>query len=162
MKKKVLTVIFVILILLTIKILSNILINSILINNYNNGKYVDTQANSLTFLNFIQSYIARYNLGNINYQKGEYDKAIEEYEKALKGFVPKNKECSIRINYALAICKKVSVDESDQDSISNAIKEYEKAIDILTQKGCAGKEDNTGHNKKAEQLKKDIEQEIED
>lgn len=160
MKRKVLIVIYIILILITLKLLCNVLINSILINNYNKGKYSDSQAKALTFLNFPESYIANYNYGNILYQNGQYEKAIEEYKKSLKGFIPKNKECNIRINYALAICKTVSVNEKDQTSIKNAIEKYESAIEILTQKGCANKNDNRGHNQKAEQLKKDIQKEI--
>ena len=160
MKRKVVIVIYIILILITLKMMYSVLINSILINNYNKGKYSDSQAKMLTFLNFPESYIANYNYGNILYQNGEYEKAIEQYKKSLKGFIPKNKECNIRINYALAICKTVSVNEKDQTSIKNAIEKYESAIEILTQKGCANKNDNRGHNQKAEQLKKDIQKEI--
>ena len=160
MKRKVLIVIYIILIFITLKLLCNFFINSILINNYNIGKYSDSQAKALTFLNFSESYIANYNYGNILYQNGEYEKAIEEYEKSLNGFIPRNRECNIRINYALAICKNVSVNEKDQTSINNAIEQYEFAIEILTQKGCAGKNDNKGHNQKAEQLKSDIQKEI--
>ena len=139
MKRKVLIVIYIILILVTLKLLYNVIIDSILINNYNKGKYSNSQAKALTFFNFPERYIANYNYGNILYQNGEYEKAIEEYKKSLKGFIPKNKECNIRINYALAICKTVSVNEKDQSSINNAIQKYESAIEILTQKGCANK-----------------------
>ncbi len=160
MKRKVLIVIYIILILITLKMLYSVLINSILINNYNKGKYSDSQAKMLTFLNFPESYIANYNYGNILYQNGEYEKAIEEYKKALKGFIPKNKECNIRINYALAICKTVSVNEKEETSINNAIEKYESAIEILTQNGCANKNDNNGHSQEAETLKQDIQREI--
>ena len=160
MKKKVLIVIYIILILITLKLLYSILTNTILINDYNKGKYSESQAKLLTFLNFPESYIANYNYGNILYQNGEYEKAIEEYEKSLKRFVPKNKECNIRINYALAICKTVTVDEKDQSSIKNAIEKYESAIEVLTENGCANKNDSNGHSQKAEQLKKDIQKEI--
>ena len=160
MKKKVLIIIYVILILITLKLFYNILIDNVLISNYNNGKYLENQAKLLTFLNFSQPYIANYNYGNVLYKNGEYEQAIEKYKKALKGIVPKDKECNIRINYALAICKTVSVNEKDQNSINKAIEKYESAIQILTEKGCADKDDNNGHNKKAEQLKEDIQKEI--
>lgn len=160
MKRKILIALYIILILITLKLTYSITINSILINKYNNGEYYENQAKALTFLNFSQRYVANYNYGNIFYQNGEYESAIEKYEEALKGMIPKYKECNIRINYALAICKTVKVDEKDQDSVKNAIKTYESAIDILTQKGCANKSDNNGHNQKAEQLKKDIQKEI--
>lgn len=160
MKKKVLIIIYVILILITLKLFYNILIDNVLISNYNNGKYLENQTKLLTFLNFSQPYIANYNYGNVLYKNGEYEQAIEKYKKALKGIVPKDKECNIRINYALAICKTVSVNEKDQNSINKAIEKYESAIQILTEKGCADKDDNNGHNKKAEQLKEDIQKEI--
>lgn len=160
MKRKILIVVYVVLILITIKLFSNIVTNSVLITKYNKGQYSENQAKALTYLNFLQSYVAYYNYGNVLYQNGEYEKAIEEYKKALEGVVPKYKECNIRINYALAVCKTVQVDEKNQDSIKDAIKTYESAIDILTEEGCANKNDNNGHNRNAEQLKKDIQREI--
>lgn len=160
MKKKILVIIYIFLIIITIKLFYNFFINSILINQYNNGQYSDTQAKMLTFLNFPQSYVANYNYGNILYQNGKYEEAIEQYQKALSGIVPQKAECSIRINYALAICKTVQVDETDQNSIQTAIDTYETAIEVLTEKGCANKNDNNGHSLKAEQLKQDIQNEI--
>lgn len=160
MKRKILITIYVILICITIKFAYNIVINSILISKYQNGEYSEGLANALTTFNFPQKYVANYNYGNILYQKGEYEKAIEEYKIALKGNAPTYKECSIRINYALAICKTVQVNEKDKDSVNNAIKTYESAIDVLTEDGCANKNDNNGHSQKAEKLKKDIQKEI--
>lgn len=154
MKRKILIAIYIILILITIKLFSNSIINRFLINKYNNGQYSEKQAKSLTYLNYIQSYVAYYNYGNILYQNGEYENAIEEYKKALSSNIPKDKECNIRINYTLAICKTVQINEKEQDSIKNAIKTYETAIDILTEKSC------DLHNQKAQQLKKDIQKEI--
>ncbi len=160
MKRKIIIAIYIILICFTLKFMYNTVANSILIKKYDDGEYSESQAKALTYINFPQKYVANYNYGNILYQNGEYEKAIEEYEKALTGIVPKYKECSIRINYALAICKTVQVDENDQDSIKNAIKLYESAIDVLIEDGCANKDDNNGHSQKAEQLKKDIQKEI--
>lgn len=160
MKRKILIAIYIILMLLALKLIYNNIANSILINNYNKGEYSESQAKSLTYLNFTQSYIANYNYGNILYKNGEYEKAIEEYKKSLDGIVPKEKECNIRINYALAICKTVKVDETNQESIEEAIKEYESAIDILTENGCANKDNNNGHSENAEKLKNDIQKEI--
>ncbi len=161
MKRKVMIALYIILILAAIKLIYNQLLNTFLINDYNNNKYNEDYAKALTYINFPQKYIAHYNYGNVLYKKGEYEEAIEKYEKALKGIIPKNKECNIRINYALAICKTVEVDESDSKSIKDAIQTYEKAIEALTEKGCANKDNDNGHNKKSEQLKKDIQKEIE-
>ena len=65
MKKKVLIIIYIILILATLKLIYNIAINSILIKEYNNGKYEENNAKALTYLNFPQGYVANYNYGNI-------------------------------------------------------------------------------------------------
>ena len=160
MKKKIIKFLYVILIIIAFKVLINIIINYNLIQKYNNEDYSETNSKILKIANFIEPYIANYNYGNILYQNGEYEKAIEEYKKALNGYVPQQKECKIRINYALAICKLVNVNEKNDDSIKEAIKKYESAIEILTEKGCANKNDNNGHSDDAETLKKDIQDEI--
>lgn len=160
MKRKILTVIYVILIVIMLKLIYNTIANNILISKYNNGEYSEDNAKALTHFNFIESYIANYNYGNILYQKGEYDEAVKKYKQALEGIIPEKQECKIRINCALAICKTVSLDENDQNSIKEAIETYENAIEILTQEGCASKNNNMGHSQKAEQLRKDIQNEI--
>ena len=160
MKRKVIIVIYVILILMAFKFIYNSVVNSILINKYNNNDFNEDYAKALTFLNFPQQYIANYNHANILYKIGKYEEAIEEYKKTLNWRIPENKECRVRINYALAVCQTVQVDENVIQSIEKAINTYESAIDILTEKGCANKDDDKGHNAEAEQLKKDIQKEI--
>lgn len=160
MKKKVIVTVIIIAILIFLKLLFNTIVNTVLINKYNNGEYSESQVKLLTFMNFPEGYVANYNYGNILYQNGEYESAIEKYKKALEGHVPKYKECNIRINYALSICKTVKVNEKDQESIKNAIQKYEEAINVLTEQGCANKNDKNGHSQKAEQLKEDIQKEI--
>ncbi len=160
MKRKILIVVYIILIFATIKLLYNNIENNILIDKYKNGEYSENEAKALTNFDFSQKYVANYNYGNILYNNGEYEKAIEQYDNALDGFIPKDKECNIRINYALSICKTVQVDEDDANSIEEAIEKYESAIDILTEKGCANRNDSNGHNEKAQQLKEDIQKEI--
>ena len=117
----------------------------------------------LLVCNFVisRNYIENYNVGNKLYKEKKYDEAIDKYKKALESInIPQKRECSIRINYALAICKTVQIDMSDSESVSNAIRKYESAIDVLTEKGCANKDDDNGHSEKAEQLKKDIQEAI--
>lgn len=112
---------------------------------------------------FGQKYIYYYNRGNAFFKNQKYDEAIIEYKKSLHGVIPKYKECKVRINYALAICKKVDLDldESDENSVNQAIDMYKFAIDILTEKGCASKlKENEFHSEDAENLKEDIENEI--
>ena len=160
MKRKVIIVIYIILILMAVKFIYNNVVDSILINKYNNNDFNEDYAKALSFLNFPQQYIANYNYANILYKNGKYEDSIEEYKKTLKWRIPENRECSVRINYALAVCKTVQVDESNIQSVKKAIETYESAIDVLTEKGCANKNDDNGHNVKAEQLKKDIQKEI--
>ena len=160
MKRKIIIAVDILLIIITLKLISNIGINSKLINSYYLKDYSEKQAKALTYFNFSESYIANYNYGNILYQEGEYERAIEKYKKALDGIIPKKKECNIRINLALSICKTVSINKNSIDSVKDAIKIYESAIDVLTEKGCANKENNNGHSSKAQQLKNDIQKEI--
>ncbi len=135
MKKNILIVIYVISIIITLLLVCNFVIS--------------------------RNYIENYNIGNKLYKEKKYDEAIDKYKKALESInIPQKKECSIRINYALAICKTVQIDMSDSESVSNAIRKYESAIDVLTEKGCANKDDDNGHSEKAEQLKKDIQEAI--
>ena len=160
MKKRIFIIVYVLVILILIKLIFNTITNGILISKYEDGEYSEKTAYALTMLNFPESYIADYNLGNILYKNGDYNGAIEQYKKALKKCVPKRKECNIRINYALSICKLVHVDESNKESIKNAIEEYEKAIDVLIEQDCANDEGD-GHSDNAQELKDDIEKEIE-
>lgn len=102
-----------------------------------------------------QAYVKSYNTGNDLYNAGNYEEAILEYKKALNNFVMHDKQCQIRINYALSICNLVEINEKDQDSIKSAIEKYEEAINILTKEAC------DTHNEDALQLKLDIEAEIE-
>ena len=161
MKKKILLVIYILLIILALKFVLKTVNNSILIFRYNKTDYSKLQAKVAIHFDFIENYVSRYNYGNILYNEGKYEEAIQEYRKALRHFVPKYKECKIRINYALAICNTVQVDETNKISIENAIKRYEDAIDVLTEKGCANKNDDNGHSQDAETLKQDILREIE-
>ncbi len=159
MNKDIIKIIYLILILLIIKLGYDYFGTKRLVDNYEKGIYLNSLAKSLTYFNIDEPYIARYNMGNIHYQDGDYLSAIHEYEKALKGKVPNRKECRIRINYALAICNLVEVDESDEESVNKAIELYELAIDVLIKDRCATK-DGHGHDKDAQQLEIDIQREI--
>ena len=159
MKRNIFIIVYILVILILIKLMFNTITNGILISKYEEGEYSEQTAYALTLLNFPEGYIADYNCGNILYKKADYNGAIEQYKKALSKKVPERKECKIRINYALAICKLVTVDEENKESIEAAIKEYERAIDVLTEQDCAN-DDGDGHSDDAQQLKDDIEKEI--
>lgn len=155
MKRKILIAVYVILVIIMLDLIVINVVNNFIINKYKNGEYLQSQARFLTNITFQKSYISNYNYGNILYKKGEYEQAIIEYKKALKTVTSFEKECKIRINYALAMCQNVQVDTSNKGSISKAIETYENAIEKLTEKECSN------HNRDAKKLKEDIESEIE-
>ena len=101
-------------------------------------------------------YMLWYNHGNDLYNKGDYTEAISAYDIALDLFPTKYKECKIRINMALAMLKKITPDYD----INTRLEVLNIAREVLTDDGCAGKEDDNGHSKEAEKLKKDIDREI--
>ena len=81
----------------------NYIYNEVIISKYEERDY-SKNVDALLHTNIIQPYIVYYNNGNIHYQKGEYEDAIEEYELALEQNPPhEEEECEIRINLALAI-----------------------------------------------------------
>lgn len=159
MKRNIFIIVYMLVVLILIKLLFNAITNGILISRYENGEYSDKVAYALTMLNFPEEYVADYNCGNILYKKGDYNGAIEQYKRALSKHVTWKKECDIRVNYALAICQMINVDEENKENIEAAIREYEKAIVVLTEQDCAN-DYGGGHDDDAQQLKDDIESEI--
>ena len=159
MNKKLVKISYIVLAVILVKLLLNLIGMNYLIEKYENGRYLRTFAKSFLLFNFQEPYVARYNLGNIYYQDRDYEKAISEYKKALSTSIPEKKECNIRINYALSICKTVDLDEEDESSINQAIQTYESAIVVLVEDECATR-DGTGHNQTAEELRQDIQDEI--
>lgn len=101
-------------------------------------------------------HVVHYNRGNDFYNKSQFEEAIKEYNKALKLFPPKHKECHIRINLALSILQKVKNYDikKDKNSILDILNNAEE---VLFVDGCAHRNDNKGHSIEAEQLKNDIE-----
>ena len=88
-------------------------------NEYGNEHMIDRyqkhhyEENQLAMLGILQPYIAPYNLGNVYYQRGEYEQAVESYQKALAYQPPEGADCMIRINLVLA--KLVSFDPEKVD-----------------------------------------------
>jgi len=105
-------------------------------------------------------YIHLYNAGNSYYNKGDYDSAISSYEKALYANPPKDKECSIRINLALAMVYSLGENFAAPENVENSLLTLNAARDVLLEDGCAT-EAGDGHNKTAEKLKEEIEKLIE-
>jgi hypothetical protein len=141
-------------------------------------RYLNMEQKVLEMLPY-DAYVMNYNLGNANYKNKDYSKAQIYYEKCLEFELPKQKECSVRIN--LTMTKIMQIDFNTVDTGYEAFKNDEevdkealiKKIDgvidqlkadreILTEKNCAGAEDDNGHSKEAETLKKDIDDKIEE
>ena len=100
-------------------------------------------------------------MGNIHYQNKEYDYAIEEYQTALDLNPSQERECSVRINLALAMIKTLCEDYANEEKLEASIAKLKEARGILLEDGCAT-DDGDGHNETAEQLKREIDQLIDE
>lgn len=155
--KKVLTKIWIVFIVLWLAVLVNYSANAKMIRQYKRGVYTE---NKMSWMGILQPYIAPYNKGNVHYQRGEYELAVEQYEKALLKNPPHRKECKIRINLALAKLAMINPDDITAANVNEIIAQLEDARDILLEDGCANNED-TGHSRDAQTLKDEIDQMIE-
>ena len=160
MKKKLIICIYILLLLLCCKQTFNVLYNKNMVTKYDTG---DDSVNAapLLFLNCFQPYIAHYNNGNIYYQNGNYEQAIEEYYSALEQSPPKYKECSIRINLALAMLGTLGNEYDSPDNIEDSIETLKEAKAVLLENDCATNSGD-GHSKTAEKLKSEIEDILEE
>lgn len=158
--KKIFWIFYIILILILLKLIFFFVINETFISDYKNEEYSDKKLKILSMLNFPESYIVHYNKGNVFYQEEDYDSAIDECKDALTKHPTKKKECSIRINLALAMIAQIDFDDNSEENIQNAINTLYDARDVLCENGCANENDDNGHSEKAEQLKKDIDDTI--
>lgn len=159
MKKRIITCICILLFLVCLMPAFNYIYNSVITNKYNTGDY-SVQTDALALGGYFEPYIEPYNKGNIYYQNKNYTQAIDEYYKALECRPPKEKECSIRINIALAMIYNLGEDYSSPENIDNSIQVLEEAKAVLLEEGCAT-ENGDGHSETAEKLKEEIEKMIE-
>ena len=156
MKKRVIAV-FIIFVVIWLKLICTYSINEIFIMQYNAKKYEENFVKKLFIGNFLEPYIAHYNYGNVLYKNNNYDKAIEEYNKALKLYPKHDRECKIRINLALAMLKKIDEKDESEDN-KKTLSILNSAKEVLFEHGCANRDDSNGHNEDAEKLKKEIEE----
>ena len=168
MKKIPLRVVFAVvmglaLLAVTVIMARRLIINHSFVSAYESGDYHIEQEKSLLTMNFPESYVPYYNLGNAAYKLGDYNSAISYYTKALEMYPSEGKECDIRVNLALALCDTIDFYNLDsQDKIDTALFMLYKARDVLTEKGCASDvEGEQGHDPEAQQLKEDIDKMIE-
>ena len=140
------------------------ILNSLFLKEYREGSLEESKMEMLLKLNFPERYVPYYNLGNIAYEKGDYDEAIAHYEDALKrkpGFYKEERNCRVRVNLALAMVKQIDLsDLSTEKKINTVIKQLQAARTVLTEDGCANPKVGVydGHSEEAEQLKKEIDE----
>lgn len=125
------------------------------------------------------AYVMDYNMANAYYNDGDYSKAQIYYERCLDFNMPQDKECSVRINLTMTKLQQIGFEaiyseyeafekgeEVDKEAlirnIDDVIEKLQEDREILTEKNCAGEEDDDGHSDDAEALKKDIDNKIEE
>ena len=160
MKKRMIACAYVFILLLSCKLAFSYFYNEHVIDQYHDGNYSLT-ANPLLFCNWFQPYVAHYNIGNIHYQNGQYEDAIDEYKKALTLHPSKKKECSVRINLALAMIKNLGEEYASEENVETSIATLKEARSVLLEDSCAT-ETGDGHSETAETLKREIDAMIEE
>lgn len=160
MRLKIMIAVYVVVVLAAGKILLDYFYNESVINAYEEGNY-SVNDDMLLAMNVLETYIPYYNNANILYKTGEYVQAEEEYQKAIDEGIPEGKECPVRINMALSVIGQLPNDYKEPKNVEESIKTLKRARDYLTVDDCANDE-GTGHSKKAERLKRDIDAEIEE
>ena len=153
MKK--LIIIYILILFIFLELLLVFALNQNFISNYNEGIYDIDKIELVRKLSLL-SYIPYYNKGNAYYRKDDFDSAIEQYKKALELHPPEKKECSIRINLALAMFYKINFKVKTQEEINEIIKKIDEIKDILIEDGCAHRDDNNGHSSEAQKLKNEL------
>ena len=159
MKKKILIGIYIVILLICSKLAFNYIYNAIVIYGYHQHDY-SVNVKPLLIFNWSEPYIAYYNQGNIYYKNDRFEDSITSYERALKLYLPEEKECAVRINLALAMLGTMAEDYSASENVDTSLEILREARDVLLENGCAT-ENGDGHSETAEQLKEEIEALIE-
>ena len=151
------------LLVMTVLLTRRLIINHDYVSSYMKGDYKTEAEEGLLSMNFPESFVPYYNLGNAAYRYGDYNSAISYYTKALENYPPEGKDCKIRINLALALCDTIDFyNLNTQEKVDTALFILYKARDVLLEKGCAvSEEGQVGHDADAQQLKEDIDRMIE-
>lgn len=144
-------------------------VNTLYVLEAKRGVYHPVIESMLRVINIPDRYVVWYNIGNYHFQKGDYKKAEEDYYRALKGIVPYEKECPIKINLALATINQLTDDEwdaflnaessEDMDAKGRVVeKTLITARSLLIEDGCAHEDDEEGHSEQAQILKDEIDE----
>ena len=161
MKKKLLLILFLVVVLLFAKQSLNYFYNGYVLSKYRQDDFSMNEDLLLTF-NCFEPYIVHYNNGNLLYMNSLYLEAVEEYKTSLTfSGIPEDRDCSIRINLALALLGSLGDDYEEPENIAHAIEVLNEARDVLLENGCAS-DDGEGHSKKAQELKEYIDELIDE
>ena len=145
-------------------IIARNVVNNSFLKDYENGRYSESPEDLFLHTFFGERYVVPYNLGNVNFLLGDYEKAVTYYNKALNCNPPEiDEECKIRVNLAYTMCHTIdfeTLDYSDEEAVNGAIQTLMSARNVLTDHECAsmpvGSDD--GHFKDADLLKHDIDE----
>ena len=147
-----------------ILILVRSVVNALFLYNYDRGSYQTIAEYTVDNIAVGENYVIPYNLGNAEYQRRNYEKAIPYYWEALSKKMPETEEeCKVRVNLALSMCHTIdfdSLDVTDPDAVMEAISVLIEARYVLTEKGCASEPVGSydGHYENADKLRNDIDE----
>lgn len=147
-----------------ILILIRSVVNAVFLYNYDRGSYQTIAEYTVDNIAVGENYVIPYNLGNAEYQRQNYEKAIPYYWEALSKKMPETEEeCKVRVNPALSMCHTIdfdSLDVTDPDAVMEAISVLLEARYVLTEKGCASEPVGSfdGHYANADKLRNDIDE----
>lgn len=139
-------------------------VNALFLYNYDHGSYQTIAEYTVDNIAVGENYVIPYNLGNAEYQRRNYEKAIPYYWEALSKKMPETEEeCKVRVNLALSMCHTIdfdSLDVTDADAVMEAISVLVEARYVLTEKGCASEPVGSfdGHYANADKLRNDIDE----
>ncbi len=148
------------------------------------GEGQDWKLNQMQVINYPERYLPYYNRAVEAYEAGRYEEAIADGYKAMKGSPSLERDCPIRINLALSLLKIPDFDavhaiidredaaaeqgaeapertDEERKLVDNTIVQLMTARQILIEHGCAHSSDEGGHNADAQQLKDEIDRELE-
>ena len=163
---KLLYMLFIVLLVSGILVLCRTLVNKLFLVNYDNKNYAEYPEKLVQPMAFGDNYVVPYNLGNAAYQREDYELAEHYFDSALRNNPPEEeKECSIRVNLALAHLHQFPFDTMDaqnEEEVDAALETLYYARGVLTETGCACEAADawTGHSEEAEALKRDIDEMI--
>lgn len=156
MAKRIIAGLWVVLVLLLSVLLLADISNKNFIQDFKNGIF---EQNTFGFLGFWEPYVNHYNRGNLYYSLGDYERAIEEYQEALKTASEKPEDCMARINYALSLVVPLDLESLTGDNADEYLSVLYEARDLLCENGCANSDsDKGGHDSDAQRLKNEIEE----